>query len=39
MGPLLNLLKKYNVADLDIPESSLESFFMDYYRIGENNGQ
>jgi len=39
MGTLLNLLKKYNVTDLDIPESSLESFFMGYYRAGENNAQ
>ncbi|KAA3610443.1 MAG: ABC transporter ATP-binding protein [Calditrichaeota bacterium] len=31
MQPLMQLLKKYDVNDLEIPESSLESFFMKYY--------
>lgn len=35
LGPLLQVLKNYNVYDLDFPESSLEHFFMTYYR--DNN--
>ena len=31
MAPLMQLLKKYDVQDLEIPESPLESFFMKYY--------
>ncbi len=31
MEPLMQILKKYDVLDLEMPESSLESFFMKYY--------
>ncbi|MCB0284128.1 MAG: ABC transporter ATP-binding protein [Calditrichae bacterium] len=37
LGPLLHVLKDYDVSDLDFPESSLEHFFMTYYR--DNNGR
>jgi ABC-2 type transport system ATP-binding protein len=33
---LMTILKAYNVKDLEFPESSLESFFMNYYRDNEN---
>ncbi len=31
LEPVMRILKKYPVHDLEIPESSLESFFMKYY--------
>lgn len=37
LGPLMQILKNYDVSDLDFPESSLEHFFMNYYR-DESNG-
>jgi len=35
LEPLMQVLKKYDVQDLEIPESSLESFFMKYYAGSE----